>query len=226
MSNAADADEALLDLGEIEAPVSTTEADDFILDLQDEAPAASTPEPAPPSPSWAEAAQPAMEAAGVAAGADFAQSVAGSSAQPFGEEMPPAMSEPVEASTQYGAQETAHEAYMAEEAGVLESTASDVARPEAFAPRAVSHGFSETTDVMMQETAPNKEGASAGATTEAAPPTGQITLDQLSPEAIDAIARRAVEMLSTKVVEEIAWEVVPQLADLLIKRKLEEEKAQ
>ena len=46
----------------------------------------------------------------------------------------------------------------------------------------------------------------------------------LSPEAIDAIARRAVELLSTKVVEEIAWEVVPQLAELLIKRKLEEEK--
>jgi hypothetical protein len=52
--------------------------------------------------------------------------------------------------------------------------------------------------------------------------TGKITLTQLSPEAIDAIARRAVEMLSEKVVQEIAWEVVPQLAELLIKRQLEE----
>ncbi|MEK6282162.1 MAG: hypothetical protein AABN95_17535 [Acidobacteriota bacterium] len=51
---------------------------------------------------------------------------------------------------------------------------------------------------------------------------GQISLEQLSPEAIDAIARRAVEMLSEKVVQEIAWEVVPQLAELLIKRQLEE----
>jgi hypothetical protein len=51
---------------------------------------------------------------------------------------------------------------------------------------------------------------------------GQITLDQLSPEAIDAIARRAVEMLSEKVLQEIAWEVVPQLAELMIKRQLEE----
>ncbi len=51
---------------------------------------------------------------------------------------------------------------------------------------------------------------------------GQIGLNQLSPEAIDAIARRAVEMLSEKVVQEIAWEVVPQLAELMIKRKLEE----
>jgi len=45
---------------------------------------------------------------------------------------------------------------------------------------------------------------------------------QLSPEMIDAIARRAVEHLSEKVVQEIAWEVVPQLAELLIKRQLEE----
>ncbi|HKO97736.1 MAG TPA: hypothetical protein VJU86_12125 [Pyrinomonadaceae bacterium] len=56
----------------------------------------------------------------------------------------------------------------------------------------------------------------------AAPGGGSITLEQLSPEAIDAIARRAVEMLSEKVVQEIAWEVVPQLAELLIKRQLEE----
>ena len=46
----------------------------------------------------------------------------------------------------------------------------------------------------------------------------------LSPEAIDAIARRAVEHLSEKVVREIAWEVVPELAELLIKKKLEEQK--
>ena len=45
---------------------------------------------------------------------------------------------------------------------------------------------------------------------------------ELSPEQIDAIARRVVEMMSDKVVREIAWEVVPELAELLIKRKLEE----
>lgn len=52
--------------------------------------------------------------------------------------------------------------------------------------------------------------------------TGQVSLQQLSPEAIDAIARRAVEMLSERLVQEIAWEVVPQLAELMIKRQLEE----
>jgi CheY-like chemotaxis protein len=50
----------------------------------------------------------------------------------------------------------------------------------------------------------------------------ELSLDRLSPEVIDAIARRAVEHLSEKVVQEIAWEVVPQLAELLIKRQLEE----
>ena len=55
-----------------------------------------------------------------------------------------------------------------------------------------------------------------------AAPSSDVSLQQLSPEMIDAIARRAVEQLSEKVVQEIAWEVVPQLAELLIKRQLEE----
>lgn len=57
-------------------------------------------------------------------------------------------------------------------------------------------------------------------------PSGRISVEQLSPEVIDAIARRAVEQLSEKVVREIAWEVVPQLAELLIKRRLEEKESQ
>jgi CheY-like chemotaxis protein len=50
----------------------------------------------------------------------------------------------------------------------------------------------------------------------------EASLQSLSPELIDAIARRVVEQLSEKVVQEIAWEVVPPLAELLIKRQLEE----
>lgn len=46
----------------------------------------------------------------------------------------------------------------------------------------------------------------------------------LSPAAIDAIARRLVEQMSDKVIREIAWEVVPELSELLIKRKLDEQK--
>lgn len=57
-------------------------------------------------------------------------------------------------------------------------------------------------------------------------PSSSVSLDQLSPDVIDAIARRAVEQLSARVVEAIAWEVVPQLAELMIKRKLEESESQ
>jgi CheY-like chemotaxis protein len=56
-------------------------------------------------------------------------------------------------------------------------------------------------------------------------PVGATSVDQLSPEMIDAIARRAVELMSDKVIREIAWEVVPDLAELLIKRQLEEKQA-
>lgn len=61
-------------------------------------------------------------------------------------------------------------------------------------------------------------------TSEAKSIAAPIDLSALSPEVIDAIARRAVEQLSDKVVREIAWEVVPDLAELLIKQRLDEDK--
>ena len=59
-----------------------------------------------------------------------------------------------------------------------------------------------------------------------APAGRPVTLEQLSPEVVNAIAHRVVEQLSEKVVQEIAWEVVPQLAELMIKRMLEGLEAQ
>lgn len=56
--------------------------------------------------------------------------------------------------------------------------------------------------------------------------TAPTVASDLTPEQIDSIARRAVELLSEKVVQQIAWEVVPQLAELMIKRKLEEKEIQ
>jgi len=58
-----------------------------------------------------------------------------------------------------------------------------------------------------------------------APADQAAALKSLSPETIDAIAKRVVEQMSEKIVREIAWEVVPELAELLIKKKLEEEKS-
>lgn len=233
MTNAAAADEALLDLGDIEPPVSTTEADDFILDLQDDAPAAmpfSEPSVAVSNNAPVEAEQPEPEAAPAHAGFSFSPSEMSAPEPQFSEDFAPVINEPVEAPAAFADEAAAAEAYTAEEPVSLLSAVGEGENSQAFAPRAVSYPLDRTTDASMPgamlhevEAAAGHEAASAQA---AEPRTGQITLEQLSPEAIDAIARRAVELLSSRVVEEVAWEVVPQLAELLIKRKLEEEKTQ
>ena len=69
------------------------------------------------------------------------------------------------------------------------------------------------TTVFVTEQAPQNE-------TTAAP---QANLAELSPEVVDAIARRVVEQLSDRVVGDIAWEVVPELAELLIRQRLDEQ---
>lgn len=92
----------------------------------------------------------------------------------------------------------------------------ELVQPELVQPELVQPELVEPTP----EPIPPSSVASAEPTSTSA--SGMITLDQLAPEVIDAIARRAVEQLSEKAVQEIAWEVVPQLAELLIKRQLEE----
>jgi hypothetical protein len=44
----------------------------------------------------------------------------------------------------------------------------------------------------------------------------------LSQESIDSLARRVVEKLSDQIVREIAWEVVPDLAETLIRKRIQE----
>jgi hypothetical protein len=75
---------------------------------------------------------------------------------------------------------------------------------------------------MPVENQQSMAGSSNASTMDSGSESRSASLQQLSPEMIDAIARRAVEQLSEKVVQEIAWEVVPQLAELMIKRQLEE----
>jgi len=77
----------------------------------------------------------------------------------------------------------------------------------------------EKTFEAVSPTAGSKSSETSSQTAES------VSLEGLSPELIDSIARRAVEQLSEKVVREIAWEVVPDLAELLIKRQLEENKS-
>ena len=85
----------------------------------------------------------------------------------------------------------------------------------------VPYGFAVHDDVAAVEAELEPEPVFAEPAPVVAPATS-LSADQLSPEMIDAIARRAVELMSDKVIREIAWEVVPDLAELLIKRQLEE----
>jgi len=212
-STIASSDDALLDLGDIESPsAAATEADDFFLDLFDD-----SPQPAPTA-----AAEPLAET--------FAPTPESSEASVF------------EEASQAQAQEFVEGQVVDADAPTapIEEEAATFSEPQA----ATEEASTQQSHPSNLNTAPTErlpddyhiKGTGAAPFTEAshetpvtgssAQPTGKITLDQLSPEVIDAIARRAVEQLSERVVEQIAWEVVPQLAELLIKRKLDENSGQ
>jgi CheY-like chemotaxis protein len=223
-SGFASSDDSLLDLGDMERSPAMTEADDFFLDLLDETPAQAS------ASSWAETSAPSSESAQASS----------------------APTEELEAEPPYNLEEattTQPQAQDFVEAQVIEERA-EFAPIEAEATPAAGYERAQEVhhltqqdfpiDAQLAQTEPlpddyRLEGAaSASPAAEAVPEraaaeswashAGQITLEQLSPEVIDAIARRAVEQLSARVVEQIAWEVVPDLAELLIKRRLEEEK--
>jgi len=126
----------------------------------------------------------------------------------------------------------AAESYIPEVQPQSVEPAAPVAEPEYFdsanyAPEAAAH-FVDSDVVAGVAQADESPAASATSEPESSAGSGQsmVNLDQLSPAVIDAIARRVVEHMSERAVQEIAWEVVPQLADLMIKRKLEEHETQ
>jgi CheY-like chemotaxis protein len=208
MAHAAAADDALLDLGEFDPPPATAEADDFILDLQYEAPAPRRmqPEAAP----LTEDAPPPFAETDILAGDEEEMVEAAPQATEFGE----AQSATAQAESAELAQ--AQEPQMAEPEAPLQETMAAVALGLAEPPRA------EMTAVA----AGSEDHASTLSASSAPDAAASISMEQLPPELIDAIARRVVEQMSERVVQEIAWEVVPQLAELLIKRRLEEERKQ
>jgi CheY-like chemotaxis protein len=86
----------------------------------------------------------------------------------------------------------------------------------------IHDSFADTQDVSYAIAEPEPEAKSVSSSVTSA--AASVGVGDLSPEMIDAIARRAVELMSDKVIREIAWEVVPDLAELLIKKQLEETK--
>lgn len=86
----------------------------------------------------------------------------------------------------------------------------------------VHDSFADTQEVSYAVVEPEPEVQSVPASVKSV--SAPLSQGELSPEMIDAIARRAVELMSDKVIREIAWEVIPDLAELLIKKQLEETK--
>jgi CheY-like chemotaxis protein len=267
------AEDSLLDLDEGEPPQAMTEADDFILDLTDDAPAPSSPSTATRSAVFSTAAStdenraypagasasvsetnamdeaaPEMFSAGAVSEVDtqgaFAEAAHGDSEDDATDEMPTmiavATAPPTDEDTGSIAPESddrndAVGAYglprVLEKSGTITNTRVPGLSGQASGSFAEAAGVGrETSGLVYQEpdTSSVAQPESAGGTEQtsatAATGGGQITLEQLSPEVIDAIARRAVEHLSERVVSEIAWEVVPDLAELLIKKRLDEQR--
>jgi CheY-like chemotaxis protein len=105
-------------------------------------------------------------------------------------------------------------------------------QPEVSAPSksyAEPIAYEDQVHEIVPDTQPTYETAKMDvqpAVSSIAPAVAALVPGELSQEMIDAIARRAVEMLSDKVIREIAWEVVPDLAELIIKRQLEDKESQ
>ncbi|HLL72785.1 MAG TPA: response regulator [Pyrinomonadaceae bacterium] len=78
---------------------------------------------------------------------------------------------------------------------------------------------SEQTQGAQSQAVQSEAAQTQAAQTQAASPSS------LSPEMLDEVVRRVVAHMSEQVVREIAWEVVPDLAERLIKQRLEEESA-
>jgi hypothetical protein len=245
----ASVDDSLLDLGELEPPHAQAEADDFFLDLLDEAPASGRSSSS--APSFNEAYEPRGEAPAVAA--PFAAPVAepstaaedmdASARADYEEttaEATPQVHESASQSQEFGYGQVSGEEVRGE-FGVGEAEAMPVAEAEPAAevafPQETPQEFSVDTQTAPTERLPEAfrfdnspvdAGTAQGgeAAPSVSPAPAQITLSQMSPEVIDAIARRVVEQMSARIVEQVAWEVVPDLAERLIRRRLDEENKQ
>lgn len=205
--SALDQGDVLLDLGDISrAPI--TASDDFVLDLDFDEPQVA----------------PAFESAGVSATSNFVE---------------PQKSRPSDSSLEsVPAESSLSTSWM--DTSELEYRRHGLQTTNEESTSATDQRFADTQEWIREGTGstsgvlPSKEQSGRlervmdepSVVAPTARPVGPLTLDQVSPEVIDAIARRAVEQLSATVVKEIAWEVVPELAELLIKRKLEENQSQ
>ncbi|MBA2501488.1 MAG: response regulator [Pyrinomonadaceae bacterium] len=210
ITHAEQADEALLDLGDVETPRPALEADDFILDLTDGAPVLSAPRAAP-----------ALDHEAMDIPAPFMPETL----TEMTTELPPLP--PPQQHPDFNEAETSESdgsrAYSTQELEERDGFGDEVSRPAPLSAREFEQAVAASPQLESAVAEPEFMDEIIASPSAQRAETEAIDVNQLSPEMIDMIARRAVEHLSDAVVREIAWEVVPQLAELIIKRRLEEE---
>ena len=195
--------DVLLDLGDL-APAQAS-SDDFVLDLEDAA--------VDEAPAYA-AASTGYESSSAPMRAFVEPEVTETRAPSYQPEVHSTFSDTQEVS--YSSNEYASEAREVTEVEPYESAG---VPPELTPDPVPVFGETEFPVAGTSDASTSSYASSSSA------PVAGFSADQLSPEMIDAIARRCVELMSDKVIREIAWEVVPDLAELLIKRQLEEKQA-
>jgi CheY-like chemotaxis protein len=248
-ARAAEADDALLELGDLSPAQSgdAGEADDFILDIGDEdlfdqtTAAPRTAYAAPPEHDDASVAEIDMHYAEHApltaeASEAFAEPETSESPVEFADssvevaQFAPASHVEVEEE----AQATPHDETAAAVAETSEfmlegapvETESATSLESAAAAETATHFEGEAAPVEAESE--SQPVAVAAVADESSPVVAleqsQAAPSSLSPEMLDEVVRRVVAHMSEQVVREIAWEVVPDLAERLIKQRLEEEK--
>jgi CheY-like chemotaxis protein len=252
-ARAAEADDALLELGDI-APAHSRDAgdaDDFILDIGDEdsfdqtTAAPPTAYAAPPAHDEATVAEIDMHYAENAPLTDAPEAfvepeISESHVEFAGSSVEVAQFVPasLHAEVEEEAQTTPHDETAAAVAETYEfmlegapvATESATLSESATATETATHFESEAAPVEAEsESQPVAAAAVAeenshAAVAAVASEQSQATPSSLSPEMLDELVRRVVAHMSEQVVREIAWEVVPDLAERLIKQRLEEEK--
>ncbi len=248
MAGVAAADESLLDLGDIDAAPSTAEAEEFILDLAEDEPAyVAAPVIKAPAVSASGTIEHQRVHAPIDVGvveswpaevlglepslsptethADFAgaygEAQLGTPPAPSGTDLFATVEEDLP-ETSPPAAEALPGSFTGSEPQWYETPAPPADSDELFMP--------PPPVADAEPLAGSAQPSAAANGTESAPFLGtagtgaqQIQPEQLSPEVIDAIARRVIELMSDRVVREVAWDVVPELAERLIKRRLDED---
>lgn len=145
----------------------------------------------------------------------FAEPAPEASPDPFASEAEPFLSEPT---PEPMSEPMAHAPLMAEPQPFLaEPSAQAVIEPPAFEPPArMATPLVAPAPVLAEPMVDELASAAPAA------PAGEISIGDFPEDVLEAIVQRLAKKISEDVVRDVVWQVVPELAELMIRKKLEE----